>query len=414
MGSDADRMQAQTREEQMNTRGHMSWTVLAVATALGTVSVGASAQEKTLPIGVLGPLSGSAAPYGAELVRSAEMRADEINKAGGLKVGSDVYRLKVIAYDHKAIAAEAATATNKLVFQDKVRFIIGNAIGATCNAAQTITEPQKVLFGFVCWGTANLGPEKPYSFRTVHSPSEVVEPFYRWIKETRPAIKKIAAISPNDTSGTDTLKVLAKVAKGFGFEVVSEETYERGTKDFYPILTKMLATKPDIIELAASLAAEAAQIVKQARELGFKGAKGWIAGQNVPLFLEMAGKDVAEGVWSPSGVNVKSQLVNPAVRKFAEEYEKRYKELPAVVAIGNYGAFDVFTRAMQQAGSVEPEKVLAAITKGSYDTVWGTLIIGGMETYGINRQFLYPVVISEIRNGEVVDVAAVPPAASKK
>jgi branched-chain amino acid transport system substrate-binding protein len=159
-------------------------STLAIMIATTVAGIGhAAAAEKTLRIGVLGPLSGSAAAYGAELVRGAEMRAEEINKAGGLKVGPDVYRMEVVAYDHKANAAEAATATNKLVYQDKIQYIVGNAIGATCNAAQTITEPQKVLFGFVCWGTKNLGPDKPYSFRTIHSQWEVVAPFYDWIKK---------------------------------------------------------------------------------------------------------------------------------------------------------------------------------------------------------------------------------------
>src|SRR5438128_11917135 len=121
----------------------------------------ASAAEKTLTIGLLGPLSGGAASYGVELARGAEMKVDEINKAGGLKLGGDSYKIKLISYDHKAIAADAATAANKLVFQDKVKFIIGNAVGATCNAVQTGTEPQKVLVAFVCSGPKNGGPDEP-------------------------------------------------------------------------------------------------------------------------------------------------------------------------------------------------------------------------------------------------------------
>ena len=61
--------------------------MVALAAAAITATRGA-AQDKTLTIGVLGPLSGGAASYGVELVRGAEMKADEINKAGGLKVGT--------------------------------------------------------------------------------------------------------------------------------------------------------------------------------------------------------------------------------------------------------------------------------------------------------------------------------------
>ena len=384
--------------------------MLAVALLLGTAGP-APAAEKLLEIGVLGPLSGCAASYGVELVRGAEMRADEINKAGGLKVGADVYKIKLITYDHKASAADAATAANKLVFQDKVKFIIGNAVGATCNAVQTVTEPQKIMFAFVCWGTKNLGQDKPYSFRSMLSQWEAAEPFYRWIKEKRPTIKKVAIISPNDTSGLDTNTAVVKAAKGLGFDVVAEETYERGTKDFYPILTKMLAKKPDMLDVAAAPPGEAGLILKQARELGFKGAKGWTAGVNPATLVSVAGQEAAEGVWSPVNINVKSDFVDPKVRKFGEEYEKRYKEVPGVIAVANYGAFDVFTKAMQEAGSVETEKVLAALTSRPYDTVWGRLVIGGKETYGIDRQFLYPAVISEIRGGKPVDIDQVLPAA---
>ncbi len=395
----------------MKRQGCREWVLmLAAVLALGTAAP-APAAEKTLDIGVLGPLSGGAAAYGVELVRGAEMRADEINKAGGLKVGGDVYRIKLITYDHKASAADAATAANKLVFQDKVKYIIGNAVGATCNAVQTVTEPQKVMFAFVCWGTKNLGPDKPYSFRSMLSQWEAAEPFYRWIKDKHPAIKKVAVISPNDTSGLDTNTAVVKAAKELDFDVVADETYERGTKDFYPILTKILAKKPDMLDVAAAPPGEAGLILKQARELGFKGAKGWTAGVNPATLTSVAGQEAAEGVWSPVNVNVKSDFVDPKVRKFGEEYEKRYKEVPGVIAVANYGAFDVFTKAMQEAGSVETEKVLAALTSRAYDTVWGKLVIGAKGTYGIDRQFLYPVVISEIRGGKPVDIEQVLPAA---
>ena len=386
-----------------------------IVLALAVVGPGpAPAAEKTLTIGLLGPLSGGAASYGVELQRGAEMRTDEINKAGGLKVGGDVYKIKLVAYDHKAQAAEAATATNKLVFQDKVKYIIGNAVGATCNAAQTITEPNKVMFSFVCWGTANLAPEKPYSFRSMLSQWELAEPFYRWVKENHPKVKRVAVISPNDTSGKDTNTAVVKALKALAFEVTADEYYERGTKDFYPVLTKLLAQKPDMIDVAAAPAGEAGLILKQAMELGFKGAKGWTAGINPFTIISVAGPEAAEGVWSPANINVKGDHVSPAVRKFGETYEKRYGEVPGAIAVANYAAFDVFTQAMQKAGSIDTDRVLAVITKEQFQTVWGPLALGGKETYGIDRQFLYPLVISEVRQGKVVDIAQVLPAALKK
>jgi branched-chain amino acid transport system substrate-binding protein len=397
-------------------RMHRSIATLATLALAAALAGGGAlqAEDKTLTIGLLGPLSGGAASYGVELMRGAELRVEEINKAGGLKVGADAYRIKLVSYDHKAQAADTATATNKLIFQDKVKYIIGNAVGATCNAAQTITEPSKVMFAFVCWGTNNLAPEKPYSFRSMLSQWELAEPFYRWVKENHPKIKRVAAISPNDTSGKDTNTAVVKALKALGFEVAADEYYERGAKDFYPVLTKILAQKPDMIDVAAAPPGEAGLILKQAMELGFKGAKGWTAGINPFTIISVAGPEAAEGVWSPANINVKGDHVSPAVRKFGETYEKRYGEVPGAIAVANYAAFDVFTQAMQKAGSVDTDKVLAVLTKEQFQTVWGPLALGGKETYGIDRQFLYPLVISEVRQGKVVDIAQVLPAALKK
>ena len=62
-------------------------------------------------------------------------------------------------------------------------------------------------------------------------------------------------------------------------------------------------------------------------------------------------------MWSPLNINVKSDFVGATVRRFGEEYEKRYKEVPGVIAIANYAAFDVITKAMQDARSLETDKV---------------------------------------------------------
>lgn len=364
---------------------------------------------ETLKIGVLGPLSGGAAPWGIALVRGAELRAEELNAGGGLKAGGQTYTLKLVSYDHKATAAEAATATNKLVFQDKVKFIIGNAVGATCDAAQAITEREKVLFTFVCWGTKNLGPAKPYSFRELLSQWEVAPPLYSWIGANHPKLKRLAIISPNDTSGWDTSTGVKNAAKSLGMEVVADEYYERGATDFYPLLTKILAKKPDLLDLAGSTPGEGGLILKQAQELGYRGSKVWTAGLDPARFIQVAGKEAAEGMWTALAMDLEGPHVAPTVNQFAKKYRAKYGEPASMIAVANYAGLDVVTKAMQQANSVDPDKVLQAMVSGKFETVWGPLVIGGQELYGIKRQFLYPLVISEIRDGKTVDISKVAP-----
>jgi len=75
---------------------------------------------------------------------------------------------------------------------------------------------------------------------------------YNWIARHNPNVKTVAQINPNDTSGWDTAEAIREAAKANGLQVVAEELFERGTKDMYSFLTRILASKPDLIDVAVS------------------------------------------------------------------------------------------------------------------------------------------------------------------
>src|ERR1700733_6115209 len=73
----------------------------------------AIAQEE-LKIGGIGPLSGGGTAWGLAVQRGVEMAIDEVNKAGGLKVGEKTYQPKLIMYDDQYTAAGGGTAAERL------------------------------------------------------------------------------------------------------------------------------------------------------------------------------------------------------------------------------------------------------------------------------------------------------------
>lgn len=95
----------------------------ALAMAIATAS--AFAADKKLTIGVADALTGGGAVYGLPQANAVRMAADEINTAGGIKVGSDTYKIDVIAYDDKANPTEATNAVRKLIDRDGVKYILG-------------------------------------------------------------------------------------------------------------------------------------------------------------------------------------------------------------------------------------------------------------------------------------------------
>jgi branched-chain amino acid transport system substrate-binding protein len=379
-----------------------------IAALLCATSWTAAAANETLKIGVIGPMSGPAAQWGVEIARGAEMKAEEINAAGGLKIGNATYDIRTIPYDHKANAAEATTVANRLVFQDKVSYIVGNSIGATTTAAQTITEPNKVLFLFVSWGKQSLGPQYPYSFRETFSDVEVVEPFYRWLKEQK-KINTVALLDVNDQSGKTTGASMVEAAKALELKILADEYFDRALTDFYPLLNRILAMKPDYVDLGSVPPGTAGLLLKQLHEMGYAGTKGWVSGAILEGAIKIAGPEAADGLLAPWSANLEGANTPPAVKEIVAKYQKKYGEPAGNYVVDNYVALDIVTQAMKAAGTTDTEKVVGHLAGKKFDSAWGPVVVGGKGTYGVDHQFLRPITITQYQNGKMVDVGSAMP-----
>jgi branched-chain amino acid transport system substrate-binding protein len=368
----------------------------------------AAAANETLTMGVIGPMSGPAAQWGVELARGAEMRAEEINAAGGLKIGNVTYEIRMIPYDHKANAAEATTVANRLVFQDKASYIVGNAIGATAAAIQTITEPNKVLFLFVAWGKQLLGPQYPYSFRETFSDVEVVEPFYRWLKEQK-KINTVALLDVNDQSGKTTGASMVEAAKALQFKILADEYFDRAATDFYPLFNRVLAMKPDYIDLGSVPPGTAGLLLKQLHEMGYRGTKGWVSGALLESAIKIAGPEASDGLLAPWSANLEGANTPPAVKEIVAKYQKKYGEPAGNYVVDNYVALDIVSQAMKAAGTIDTEKVVPQLAGKKFDSAWGPIVVGGKGTYGVDHQFLRPITITQYQNGQMVEAGSAIP-----
>ena len=326
--------------------------------------------------------------------RVPSLAVEEINSTGGIKVGEDTYMLEYVAGDHKAKAAEATSSANMMIYKRGIKYIIGNVIGATTDAVQAITEPNKVVFLFCTWGTDNLSPEKPFSFREIISQWEIAPSLYQWIHEHNPDIKTVAMISPNDTSGWDTSKAARKSAEERNMKIIADEYYERGTTDFYPLLTKILAQKPDMVELSGSPAGDGGLILKQLHEMGYKGKLSWTAGFHVSKFINICGKGAAEGLYLGFGADLEGKYATQEMRNVAKKYQERFNEPLSIIGASNYVGMKVVAKAIEKAGTLDTDKVVKVMETTTFDTAWGPLKLIGKDIYGIDHNFVYPVILS--------------------
>src|SRR3989440_8769143 len=279
----------------MRARFSPNWAALLGAAALIAGSTGSGLAADVIKFGISTPLSGPAAPWGIPHKNAIELIFDETNAQSGLDVNGKKYKIEIVAYDHKYVIAEGVATVNRLIAKDDVKYmsILG---GAVAKANEEAVDEAGVLNLPLAYAEGLVSPKNPLTFHSFPAPPETTT-FWKWVKEHHPEIKRIATISPNDDTGWWSIKVETQYTEGLGYETVSKEFFERGLTDFNPILLRILAQKPDILSVNAAPAGSVGLIIKQARELGFKGRFIHIGQVDTSVVANIAGKANVEGMW---------------------------------------------------------------------------------------------------------------------
>ena len=178
---------------------------------------------------------------------------------------------------------------------------------------------------------------------------------------------------------------------------VSSEPYERGVQDFVPILTKLLAAKPDLIDTAGAPQGDSGSIIKQARQLGYTGLFSKVGGPGAVEIMRVAGAANAEGMlyyspWDPE---------DKAIVDLSTRFESKYKLPFNPLGIFFYEGGTMLLKAMQATNSVDPDVVRKYLeSHQDYTGLLGHYVWGGQKTYGINHQWIAPFYIGELRQGK--------------
>jgi branched-chain amino acid transport system substrate-binding protein len=380
---------------------------LVLAAAGASLAVSVHAQE-TLKIGGIGPLSGGGTAWGLAVQRGVQMAIDEVNAGGGLKVGGKTYKPELVMYDDKYSATGGRTAAERLVNYDKVKFIIGPIGTPSVMAVVPITNQARTIVlsnGYAPEILKNSGKDG-YNFRSMNSNVEFGPAMVKWLRETHPKLKKVALIVPNDATGQVVMPTLGQTYKDNGYQVWSE-SYERGSKEFTPLLTRMMAQGVDLLDLNLNAPGEAGLLVKQARQIGFKGVIWQVGGPGIDEINDIAGP-YAEGFMSYDVFDFREA----GAQKFVDTYKKRWSGVINAQTPGWYNSARILFKALETAGTVaDTDKVRAALEGlGGFDAgIYGPVVWGGEKAYGVNHQLLNKFWITEIKDGKPHTLATLTP-----
>jgi len=96
--------------------------------------------EPTLKIGVLGAMSGFAASWGLTIKYSAEAVAEMYNNEGGIEIDGKKYKIEIVAVDTKLDPRIAKTGMERLVYTEKIKYIMGTCVDDTTASSQPVLE----------------------------------------------------------------------------------------------------------------------------------------------------------------------------------------------------------------------------------------------------------------------------------
>lgn len=365
-----------------------------------------STAPEHLKVGVIMPITGVISTVAMGWVRGFELYFDKVNNQGGIKIGDKQYLIDLIAEDSKLNPEAAATAARKLIQQDGTKFIFGAILDPEAEAIYGVTSPNKVL-QLITWvtlsgGSSDVSPDKPLAVRPMISSDSSIPLLIDYISKAYPNAKTMA-ITYSELAWEPVIQYTKSLAKEHGIELLGAEYYDLGITDFVPLYTKVLASKPDIV--FAMQSAQPWVQVKAARQLGFKGPFVSSSPTGPELFLGIAGPEDSKNVvcagWNPA--NPPTDTLQEIVASWQSKYGKEPFVSDSAFA---WDAGWILAQALQKSGSIEPEKVVAAIdtmtAPGSLQTSFGSAQMGGKERYGVNRVLIRPIPITHIMDDGTV------------
>jgi len=302
----------------------------------------------SINIGVEFALSGAVSVYGLPQRDAVQLAVDQINAAG--YVGEGV-TLMPIFEDSAGDREQAISAMTRLMDQGVVA-VIGPTLSSEMTAAGPVAQEAGVLvLGVSNTATGLKDVIGDFYFRASLPEAAVIPGTIAQATEAL-GLTRVGLLYGNDNEFTVSgYEVFAQAIADNGVEIVGEETFATGDVDFNAQLTNLINQEPDALVVSA-LAAEATQIILQARALGYTGTIIGGNGFNSPAVLNQTGADsnglIVGGAWNYFNPNPSPESV-----AFVNAFEAAYGYQPDQFAAQAYTGAWLIATAIRCSGSTD-------------------------------------------------------------
>ncbi len=293
-----------------------------------------------IPIGIAVAQTSNVALLGQEQVAGAKLAEKYFNDKGGVN-GTPI---KLILQDTAGDEQGAINAFQTLINRDKVVGIVGPTLSQQAFSASPIADRAKVpVLGPS--NTAKGIPEIGDFVARVSAPVSVVAPnAVKAALKIDPKIKKVAVFfAQNDAFSKSETEIFQQVVKEQKLELATVQKFQTTDTDFQSQATAGINAKPDLV-IVSGLAADGGNLIRQLRELGYKGLIIGGNGLNTSNLFPVC-KALCDGILIAQAYNpAQANALNQA---FRDSYMAQYKKEPPQFSAQAFTGVQVFVEALK-------------------------------------------------------------------
>src|SRR5258706_4749805 len=333
--------------------------------------------QNAILIGAPLPLTGPLSPEGSKLLRGYDLWAEEVNKAGGVRVGKTRMPVKMIYYDYQSNTPRAVQLAEKLVTDDKVHFMFSPFGSGATKAASAISEKYRVPTLAPTASSIEVFDQGYKNLFGIFTPNDTLtEPMADLVKAGAPAVKRVAILARNDLYPLALGNEFEKSTKKRGFEMVYFEKYAIGTLDHASAITQIRGAKPDWI-IVTGYINDMILVRKQMADQGVKvPVMTMITGPSYREFVDASGPlatNVTTASWWHPAVRYISNDVFKSSENYTKVFRAKYNEDPDYTNATGSAVGVVLQQAIESIGTLDRDKVRVALAAGKFQTFFAPI-----------------------------------------
>jgi branched-chain amino acid transport system substrate-binding protein len=350
---------------------------IAAATLAWKIGPASAQADKPLRLGFSMARTGMLANATPSQMNTYELWREDVNARGGMDVAGTRRKVEFVVYDDQSKPEQAVRIYEKLITDDKVDLLL--APWGTPFHISIAPVLEKFKFPMVGNTAASVALRKVKPgyiwFPTAAIPDRIGTELTAMLKSQ--GVKSVVVLA-NILPFTKEIKnFLEPELKKAGIEIKLSSEYPPDIKDMTAVLTQARQANVDAV-LALAYPGDSVLYAKQAKELGLDSPFQFVAiGPSDAFFPKAVGAASAEGVvtiahWAPRPEWKGSQAFYDAyVRKFGEDPDFLNSSLA-------WMSLEILEAAVAKSG-LDKEKMRAAITGGTFETINGPVKFDGVQ-----------------------------------